>query len=169
MLTSCQKQDGINQFQHINSERWDTNDTVSFEMPGSSKNIRYQLNIQTRIDRNYHFKNLWLCVEQEYGDSITKLITDTIEMRLTDDEGNFTGKGRYLLEYLTNVREVDVYENEKAKIRIHHIMSQPVSGIHDIGIQLTPLQPISPRIDSKQDEEQDSESPQGGTTITEER
>lgn len=169
-LTSCQKHDGINVFEPVDVDGWAKTDSVTFNIPNTEKSKEYEFSVQCRITRNYAFKDLWLEVMQEYGDSAHHTtIIDTLCMTLADDNGNFNGNGRSLLEYQEKLRKIILREDDQATIRISHIMNEdPLKGIHDIGILLTPLQTISASVDTKENEEQDGESPQGGTSVTEE-
>ena len=169
LLLSCQKQDGINIFRPIDSKGWSTYDTLTFDVPASSQLADYDITFQARITHNYAYKDLWLVIEQNYCDTICEdtltfaeemrhstYFTDTVHLAIVDQDGNFTGTGREFLQYSCPVRFVKLKEGMHGTLHIHHIMSDHIiEGIHDIGIEMSPLlQSIAPSIDAQQDEQQ---------------
>lgn len=176
LLTACQKEDGLHQFHHVDVEGWDRNDTIAFDVPASSEEKDYDLQLNVRITQNYAFRDLWLVVEHTYmqkeeennrpktsleikreqaehpatsaeQDSTQQaLLTkhsyiDTLHIELTDSSDAFNGQGRNLLEYKVPVRFFRLQRNERGEIRIHHIMDdKSITHIHDIGVDLTPVE-----------------------------
>ncbi|MCQ2197224.1 MAG: gliding motility lipoprotein GldH [Bacteroidaceae bacterium] len=162
LLTSCHKQDGINVFQSVDTDGWDTKDTMVFEVPTTDYNATHNLTLLARITRQFAYKDLWMVVEQDYETDSLYLaqcdtiypdekeydkkttrtspcsLLDTVHIEITNDNGIFEGSGKDLLEYEIPVRNVHLKQGTKGTIRIHHIMTdRKVEGIHDIGCDLS--------------------------------
>lgn len=171
-LASCQKQDGANLFVPTHVEGWNKIDTLCFPTYTADYEADHDLQLQARITKKFGYEELWLVVEQHYAytressteeetDTIAKEFIDTICMPLVDDNGNFNGNGRELLTYNCPIRFVHLHEGENATIRVRHIMDEKtIQGVHDIGIELVPLQSVTTGINTQEDKKQKSESPQ---------
>lgn len=142
---SCTKNDGINLFHPTPMDGWSSHDTLNFEVPAVSQTCDFDVQVQVRLTRKYNYSDLWLVVEQDYGeaDSLanqSSCVThhlDTVCMKITDEEGNFTGKGRDLLEYSMPVRFVRLQQGEEGVIRVHHIEGMTdLIGVHDVGMEV---------------------------------
>lgn len=150
LLSACKKSDGICQFLPIGEQGWNKKDTMLFEVPASTQEADYDVLLLTRVTRQFAHRDLWVVVEQEFGntDSIDsnasqniRRHTDTIQIDIADKNGYFIGKGRDLLEYSTPIRFVRLKEGDGATFRIHHLQNTPnVTGVHDIGIEVSALE-----------------------------
>ena len=157
-IVSCQKTDGINQFLPTPTESWSPQDTLFFELPEIMHEGDFDVQVQARITYTYPYRSLRLVVEQAYGESDSiaayketvapdlerknqvRTYRDTVLLDLVDDCGNFTGKGRDLLEYDMPVRYIHMQSGESGEIRIFHVQAESnIRGVHDVGLQITPL------------------------------
>ncbi|MCQ2222546.1 MAG: gliding motility lipoprotein GldH [Bacteroidaceae bacterium] len=138
LATACQKADGINQFQPTDTEGWNCLDTLVFDVPASTQPHDYEVLIHARITHQFSSKDLWMVVEQQYGDPDSlRPFVDTLTIQVADENGNFIGKGRDLLEYTTPVRVVRLQSGTEGQIRVHHIQTDThVKGVHDVGIEV---------------------------------
>lgn len=169
LLASCQQKDGINCFQPVNVEGWHTQDMVTFDIPTLQNGTDYDLQVQVRLVRQYAYKDLWLVATQTYTSTKEEnrteqdiVLQDTVHLQLTDQEGNLTGDGKNLITYKAPIHFIRLGKGMSGQIRLHHIMNEKcIRGVHDIGVELLPLEFVAPSINTQQDEKQDGESPQG--------
>ncbi len=143
LTASCQKTDGINQFQPTTTAGWNCADTLRFTMPAISDAQDFDVQVQARLTHRFPLTELWLVIEQEYGlpDSTARqTFIDTAKIQLTDESTLLAGQGRDLLEYSHPLRFIHLHQGEGARIRIRQASDyEKLSGVHDIGILITPV------------------------------
>lgn len=169
LMASCQMKDGTDCFAPVNAEGWHSKDTVSFNIPTMGHEADYSLRVKVRINRKYEYKDLWVVAEQTYaqedepkdGEKPFLTLTDTIHILLIDEKGNLSGEGKNLMTFCHPVRNVRLKNNSNGQIRLHHIMDEKcIRGVHDVGVELLPLEPVTSSINTQHDEQKDGETPQ---------
>ena len=165
LLLACgQQRDGINRFVPVHVEGWHCQDTVDFDIPAVKQGQNYALWVKVRINRHYAYEDLWIVAEQTYSPTSEdgksggdRSLTDTVHMTLTGRER----EGNSLIVYICPVRRVQLDSGTCGQIRLHHIMDERcIGGVHDVGVELLPLEPIATGINAQHDEKEDGETPQ---------
>jgi len=115
----------------------------SFELD-SRENLTYKSFINLRIDEKYPFNNIFLIVSLE--DSSNILSIDTLEYKLADKYGNFTGNKRINIveNSLLHKENISLVNKKKYLVSIQHAMRiinkvggiENLNGVIDIGYKV---------------------------------
>lgn len=134
IMAACSSPTEHSGFTTISPDGWRYGDTVRFT-PSAADSITYEgcdLTIVVRNNNNYEYSNLWLRLDYPGKDST---YTDTLNIVLADDFGNWLGKGiggSYQMRD-TVMRGIDL--DPGREIKVTHIMrTDTLEGIEQIGI-----------------------------------
>lgn len=115
----------------------------NFELD-SAENLSYKSFVNLRIDEKYQFENIFLIVSLK--DSSEILSIDTLEYKLADKYGNFTGNKRINIveNSLLHKENISFANNKKYFVSIQHAMRiinkvggiENLSGIIDVGYKV---------------------------------
>lgn len=165
LLSGCQPDGKVHQFQSVNTQGWSNTDTLTFLLPPDTIDTLRQLTVEARISPQYPYTELWLVVEQQQPNDTTSLMScpidssassavpssassaaaslasiihlDTIRLQLTNEQGQFTGTGRNILQYAQQSGTIRLSPTDTTRLTIRHIMhDNHLTGVHDIGIEL---------------------------------
>lgn len=146
ILFSCDKKRVFDQYKSIDGS-WNKDSVVSFDLPKLDIKQNYNLFLTLRDNNDYPYNNLFLIVNLDQPDGITKV--DTLEYEMADPDGNLLGNG------FTDVKESKLIYKEnvsfkegKYKIHIKHairktgkiIGDEKLSGITEVGFRIETLQ-----------------------------
>jgi gliding motility-associated lipoprotein GldH len=146
ILFSCDKKRVFDDYKSIDGS-WNKDSIVSFDLPKLESNKPYNLFLTLRGNNDYPYNNLFLIVNLDQPDGITKV--DTLEYEMADPEGNLLGNG------FTDVKESSLVYKEKAifkdgkyKIHIKHAVrktgkivgDEKLEGITEVGFRIENLQ-----------------------------
>ncbi len=120
-----------------NSAGWNKDSLAVFSFEIEDSTLRYNLLLSSRNLESYPYSNLWLFVEVLSPNSIT--ISDTIEYKLAEANGKWTGKGTggvYLNQfgYRSNV-----FFPQKGTYTVtvqHAMRNNDLKGLKDIGLRI---------------------------------
>lgn len=108
-------------------------------LPTSIPTGTYKMTIGIRHQENYPYRDLWLGISQSAKDTLT-YSTDTLQLFLADETGNWNGDGPGGLYQFTRLYTPSftiAQDSASRSIRIVHIMTDnPLKGISDVGIRL---------------------------------
>ena len=115
----------------------------NFELD-SAENLSYKSFVNLRIDEKYQFENIFLIVSLK--DSSEILSIDTLEYKLADKYGNFTGNKRINIveNSLLHKENISFANNKKYFVSIQHAMRiinkvggiENLSGVIDVGYKV---------------------------------
>ncbi len=115
----------------------------NFELD-SKENLSYKSFINLRIDEKYTFNNIFLIVSLE--DSSNILSIDTLEYKLADKYGNFTGNKRINIveNSLLHKENISLVNKKKYYVSIQHAMRiinkvggiENLNGVIDVGYKV---------------------------------
>jgi gliding motility-associated lipoprotein GldH len=146
ILFSCDKKRVFDDYKSIDGS-WNKDSIVSFDFPKLESNKQYNLFLTLRGNNDYPYNNLFLIVNLDQPDGITKV--DTLEYEMADPEGNLLGNG------FTDVKESSLIYKEKVsfkpgkyKIHIKHAVrktgkivgDEKLEGITEVGFRIENLQ-----------------------------
>ncbi len=145
IFVSCDKKRVFDDYKSID-DSWHKDSVVSFEVPKLDVKKKYNLFINLRDNNDYPYNNLFLIVNLEQPDGITKV--DTLEYEMADPEGNLLGNG------FSDVKESKLIYKEKVnfkkgkyKIHIKHAVRktgkiigvEKLDGITEVGFRIETL------------------------------
>ncbi|MGJ8743899.1 gliding motility lipoprotein GldH [Polaribacter sp.] len=91
LMISCVDTSEYNQYKSIKNASWEANKKEFFEFDVSDTISPRNLFINIRNNKKYPFSNLYVIAELNFPDG--KRIVDTLQYEMTDNSGNFLGKG----------------------------------------------------------------------------
>ena len=91
VLTSCQPKQIYTHFHSISELGWGEDSLLRHEVTVTDEASLYDVLITVRYDGSYPYQNLWMFVDEWYGELL--LSRDTIECYLADDYGRWVGAG----------------------------------------------------------------------------
>ena len=134
-LASCNRPTIYSHYESINTNGWIRSDKAEFDII-SQEDGNYFQTLGLRATNNYPFTNLTLIVDQQVFPDATHS-SDTINIQMTNQEGNFLGKGLRHLQYDIPLPSITLKKGDSVHISISHYMKREVlPGITDIGISL---------------------------------
>lgn len=136
LLTSCYRNRVFNEYQHTPIAGWEKNDTLSFNIPRMAASGTYSMDMGLRTNNAYPFMGLTLIVERTcYPGHTTQ--TDTLDCKLTDQNGNVKGQGISSYQFHYHVADLNLSQGDSLHVTIRHDMKREIlPGISDIGIEL---------------------------------
>ena len=128
LMASCQENTYHYSYQPVCPTGWKNTDTLTYRLNTPlPENQAYGFQIGIRHQDTYHYRDLWLTVNQ-----------DTVHLYLADSTGNWLGNGIGELRQAVFPISYSPQCDSIREIRITHIMQDnPLSGIHDIGIRIS--------------------------------
>lgn len=123
-------------YEAIGHQGWERTDTLYFTPAPVAHYGTYTEEVGLRTTSLYPFMQLTLIVCQEAKPS-GFCRADTINARLTDDEGRVTGEGINHYQYLFSLPPVELAAGDTLRVSIHHdMMRSPLVGVDNVGFSL---------------------------------
>ena len=120
-------------YETIDSPGWEREDTLRFTLEPVQHYGTYTEEVGLRTTSFYPFMQLALIISQEAQPS-GFCRTDTIEARLTDDEGMVTGDGINHYQYLFPLPDATLAAGDTLRVSVRHdMLRSPLVGITDVG------------------------------------
>lgn len=138
-LCACgDKQCRYHAYRSLPSEGWSRRDTLTFEVDVADSLTSYRLALEVRNRNSYPYQNLPLsfCFTDSAG---IPLRTDTLQLRLAEPTGSWTGKGwSGLYQSAFPAGEVTVGRAGRYYIKIAYTLSdERLQGVNDVGVRLS--------------------------------
>lgn len=92
LLAACNSNTVYHSYQSIPTMGWSKGDTLVYTLPTSIPTGTYKMTIGIRHQENYPYRDLWLGISQSAKDTLT-YSTDTLQLFLADETGNWNGDG----------------------------------------------------------------------------
>lgn len=146
LLPACQSNTIYHSYQPAPLAGWSKSDTLVYTLPENIPTGSYEVEIGIRHRETYSYRNLWLTISQNMQDTL-RYRTDTVEINLADETGNWKGDGpgglyQYTCRYKSSLPIIA--EGSARTFRIVQIMKDnPLKNISDVGIRLIDLSPTS--------------------------
>ena len=123
-------------FHPVQSDGWEQHGTMVFSIDSVKQAGEYALSVGVRTTYAYPYQSLWLQVIMKM-DSLPQSAVDTMELRITDSQGNILGKGKSLFQLLQPLRLYHFVAGQSGSIEVRHIMrTATLPGVSDVGILL---------------------------------
>ena len=135
-LLSCDKEIVYSDFRPVPDKVWDKQSDFDFHFEMKDVSIPYDITLQLRNSVFYPYQNLWILFDELHQSEI--VFKDTIEYRLADDFGKWTGNGITLFQNQFPIRtNYHFPDTGKYTICIRHAMrDERLKGIENIGLQI---------------------------------
>lgn len=137
LMAACSGSPEHSGFTTLDPDGWIYGDTVRYTPAASDSSYRRECDVivVVRNNNSYEYSNLWLRLDYQGSDSTR---TDTLNVVLADDLGNWLGKGIGGSYQLTDTVLRSVELDLAGEIKVTHIMrTDTLEGIEQIGIIVT--------------------------------
>lgn len=119
-FTSCDSNNRVfDEYKTLKDGLWDAHKSVEFQFSITDTISRNNLFINLRNNNKYSYSNLYLITDLKFPDG--KKIVDTLQYRMTDNEGNFLGSG------FSEIKENKLFYKEQKIF--------PISGEYSMSIR----------------------------------
>lgn len=144
-LFSCDKKRIFDDYKSID-DSWNKDSIISFDLPKLDTKKQYNLFLTLRGNNDYPYNNLFLIVNLDQPDGVTKV--DTLEYEMADPEGNLLGNGFIdVKESKLIYKEKMLFKNGKYKVHIKHAVrktgkisgDEKLKGITEVGFRIESL------------------------------
>ena len=135
-LAACSRGYKYSRYHSIGSNGWERNEEIIFTPPAVSTSANYEEMLGLRTNSSYPFTQLTLIVTQQARPSgYTRC--DTLEARLTDDDGLVTGHGIVHYHYLLPLPAATLAQGDTLRVSLRHdMLRSPLHGVADVGFLL---------------------------------
>ena len=139
-FVSCNRSPIFSQYHHTQLTGWEKNDTLTFNVPRLSSDMKLKAVIGLRITDAYPFKTICLIVDKVVSpDNI--IDSDTINCSLFDNDGMSKGRGVSCYQFNYHISNIQLMKDDSVAIHIRHNMKREIlPGISDVGITLEKIQ-----------------------------
>lgn len=119
-LMSCESNKTVYQtYKTLENGAWGADDAVTFDFQINDTISKNNLYINLRNNNSYGYSNLYLITDLDFPDG--RKIVDTLQYRMTDNEGNFLGSG------FSEIKENKLFYKEEKVF--------PVSGAYRFSVR----------------------------------
>jgi len=111
-----------------------------FAIPKMQEDGAYSIDLGLRTNGSYPFMRLTLIVERTTisATQTKSTITDTLDCRLVDKNGNPMGQGVSYYQYDFHLADTKLSAGDSMYIAVRHDMKREIlPGLNDIGIEIT--------------------------------
>lgn len=122
----------------MDDEAWSMYDPAKFSCAIVDTASIYDITLSVRTSTDYPYRNLYLFVVTVFPSGTS--ITDTIQGMLTDEKGNWLGRGAGDLREVIIPYKSNVYfpENGEYHFQVVHGMRDTIlTGIYDLGMRIS--------------------------------
>lgn len=138
LLSSCGRNTMYSGIVKMNDAEWSMYDPAGFACTVDDTTGSYNVNLSVRTSTEYPYRNLYLFVITTFPSGTT--LTDTVQGILTDEKGEWLGRGagdirEAVIPYKSNVFFPEAGEYH---FRVIHGMRDTVlTGVYDIGMKIS--------------------------------
>lgn len=135
-VMSCNRKTVYDRYQPVAQEGWNKDDTLVFTVRPVKQGGVFKEEVGLRTTGDYPFMGLCLIVEQTVLPSaVTRC--DTLNCRLTSDDGNVKGRGVSCYQYRFHLTNITLADGDSLCVRIRHNMRrETLPGITDVGMRI---------------------------------
>lgn len=143
MIVSCDSKMVVGEMQDMPGY-WGINEVLEFQVPRLDSLKKYDLFLHLRNTNDYPYNNIFLIASIEFPHG--KTITDTLEYRMADPEGNWLGSGIGTVKEnkLWYKEDVSFFESGEYIIRLSQVVRNngeihgvtQLEGITEVGYSI---------------------------------
>ena len=128
-VASCGRLPVYSHYEHISSDGWRRDDTVSFT------SANYHLTLGLRATNAYPYTQLKVNVDIASPLTPRASHSTPFIINITNPEGEMQGRGSTIRQYTVPLGDIVLSRNDTLTLSIHHAMSRfSLPGIADIGL-----------------------------------
>ena len=125
----------------MEDENWSMYDPGKFVCAIEDSVSIFDITLSVRTSTDYPYRNLYLFVVTVFPSGTS--VTDTLQAMLTDEKGNWLGRGAGDLREVTIPFKTNVYFPEYGEYHfqvIHGMRDTVLRGVYDLGMRISPKQ-----------------------------
>lgn len=135
VIISCEDHTVFQKMERIEGDTWNLNDTVKVDFEVEDTLAPHDFYLKVRNNKEYPYQNIHLFLELEFPNGRKWL--DTVEFKLADGKGNWTGSG------IGDVKDHDFLFIKKRRFPVegehrfkvvHGMRREELRGIEDVGL-----------------------------------
>ena len=131
-MSACKGTSEAGEFQPIDVDGWKYGDTVTFNIDVPDSAACGDLAVVVRHTAAYPYSNIWLELNYPQNDKIT---TDTVNIVLADDFGNWLGRGAGLSFQRADTVVRNISLTPPSAVNVRHIMRvDNLTDVEQIGV-----------------------------------
>lgn len=135
-FSSCGRRPLYSHFESTGPDGWDITDTLRFAVPISESGT-YTMRLDLRANSHYPYTQILLTASQQAQRSKADR-TDSLCFNITDDEGNFLGRGTTVFQYAATLTPATLQKGDTLRLALAHSMRRrTLEGIIDLGITVS--------------------------------
>lgn len=122
---------------HLESQAWNMQNQLSFDVDISDTTAAYDFYLNIRHNDDYKYSNLFLFVDTFYPSA--QYTRDTIEILLANNAGQWFGEGFGDLKEIRVLLKQGVYFSTSGVYKfdfVHAMRSENLEGVEDFGIRI---------------------------------
>jgi gliding motility-associated lipoprotein GldH len=135
IFLSCESDHVFQKVESIEGDTWSAQDTVTLEFEVADTSAPHNFYLKVRNNTDYPYRNLYFFLDMEFPNG--KHWLDTVECRLADRKGNWTGSGIGDIkdhEYLFIHRKRFPIPGKHKFHIVHAMRKEELRGIEDVGL-----------------------------------
>jgi gliding motility-associated lipoprotein GldH len=137
IITGCQQKTLFNETKKLNDEKWNMYDPATFRCMVKDTTGAYDVTFSLRTSTDYKYRNIYLFVLTTFPSGTTQ--TDTIQYAVTNEKGEWIGRGAGDIRELTMHFKSNVFFPEKGLYQfriIHGMRDTDLKGVYDFGMKI---------------------------------
>lgn len=140
-LSACNTKEAYHRFDDVPDGSWSKSAPLLFQIDTAAvvPGIAYDIQIETVNNSRFGYQNLWLFVQQDF-ESDGKFRQDTVQMRLADEFGKWTGAGfgSYFQAAVIYKKRMVFPRKRVYKVKVVQGMrEEPLIGIEKVGLRIS--------------------------------
>ncbi len=138
MTLSCDRGTYFSDTVKMEGEAWSMYDPGKFKCLIDDTVKVYNIDLSIRTSTEYPYRNLYLFVVTSFPSGNT--VTDTLQVMLANEKGDWLGKGAGDIRELTIPYKSNVYFPEKGEYHfkvIHGMRDTILKGVYDLGMRIS--------------------------------
>jgi gliding motility-associated lipoprotein GldH len=137
IITGCEQKTLFNETKKINNEKWNMYDPAAFRCTVKDTTGAYDVTFSLRTSTEYPYRNIYLFVLTSFPSGFTQ--TDTVQYAVTNEKGEWLGKGAGDIRELTMHYKSNVFFPEKGLYQFRIIQGMrdtDLKGVYDFGMKI---------------------------------
>lgn len=138
LLTSCGRNTLYSDVVKMDNAKWSMYDPAGFACNVRDTTGSYNVSLSVRTSTDYPYRNLYLFVVTTFPSGTS--LTDTVQGILTDEKGEWLGKGAGDIREVVIPFKSNVFFPEAGEYHfrvIHGMRDTVLTGVYDIGMKIS--------------------------------
>jgi gliding motility-associated lipoprotein GldH len=135
---ACNRNVKYSENYRLENGRWSMFDPAKYTCTIDDTVKTYNIQLSLRTSSDYPYRNIYLFIMTTFPSG--NVLTDTLQVRVTDEKGRWLGKGAGDLKELTIPYKSNVYFPEPGDYHfrvIHGMRDTVLNGVYDMGMKIS--------------------------------